>query len=88
LLVPLIWFLASAYGAKGAAVAWLLINSTYVLAMTPVFFRRYLREEQREWYFRDQIVPLLLVWGTLWSFSAAMPLSLSKPGIMAWLILT
>ena len=88
LLVPLIWFLASAYGAKGAAVAWLLINSTYVLAMTPVFFRRYLRGEQREWYFRDQIAPLLLVWGTVWSFSTAMPLSLSKPGIMAWLMLT
>jgi O-antigen/teichoic acid export membrane protein len=88
MLVPLIWFLASRYGAVGAAVAWLVQNSIYLLVMTPIFFRRYLREEQSAWYLNDQLVPLLLVSGTVWALSAAIPPRGSKLGTVVWLTFT
>ena len=88
LIVPLMWFLVTSYGAEGAAITYLLLNSTYVLFMTPVFFRRYLKKELWLWYIKDQIVPLFFCFITVWAFSAAMPHSLSKLELVAWLTFT
>jgi O-antigen/teichoic acid export membrane protein len=57
-LFPAIVFAASRYGAVGAAVIWVIMNSTYMFAMMPILFRRYLRNEKWKWYLLDVGRPL------------------------------
>ncbi len=77
-LVPMIYFLATHYGVVGAACAWVILNTGYMLICIPIVHWRLLKGEQWRWYFNDVGVPLLaalsaaLLWrlfipdGTLW----------------------
>jgi len=59
LLVPLIFVLAARYGAIGAAVVWVLLNTGYVLFVIPVMHRRLLKGEMGRWYKVDIGRPLV-----------------------------
>ena len=69
-LVPMIFFLTIHYGAIGAAVAWIILNSASVLIVIPIMHSRLLKGEQWRWYFIDVGIPLLaalpiaLLWRT------------------------
>ena len=58
LLVPLIFVLATQYGAVGAAVVWVLLNTGYILFGIPVMHRRLLKGEMGQWYKLDIGLPL------------------------------
>ncbi len=57
-LVPMIYFLAIHYGAVGAASAWVILNSGYVLISFQIMHSRLLKGEQWRWYLKDVAVPL------------------------------
>jgi O-antigen/teichoic acid export membrane protein len=59
LLVPLIIYLATIYGAVGAASVWLILNVGYVLLEVPLMHRRLLIEEKWRWYWQDVLIPLV-----------------------------
>lgn len=59
LLVPLIFVLATRYGAVGAAVVWVLLNTGYILFSIPIMHRRLLKGEMGYWYKVDIGCPLV-----------------------------
>lgn len=59
LLVPLIFILATQYGAVGAAVVWALLNTGYVVFAIPIMHRRLLKGEMGRWYRADVGRPLI-----------------------------
>jgi len=67
-LVPMIYFLATRYGVVGAASAWVILNTGYVLICIQIMHSRLLKREQWRWYFNDVAVPLLsaLILATFW----------------------
>jgi O-antigen/teichoic acid export membrane protein len=73
-LVPAIYFMATRYGAMGAAGVWVLLNGMYMLIGVPFTHRRLLKREMNRWFFEDTIPPL----------GAALLVS----GIGRWLIAT
>ena len=67
LLVPLIIYMATQYGAVGAASVWFILNAGYVFFEIPVMHLRLLRKEKWRWYLQDVCLPLavcLFVAGT------------------------
>ena len=58
-LLPSIWLLALTFGSIGAASAWVLLNTGYVLIVIPLMHRRILRGQLADWYFRDVGLPAL-----------------------------
>jgi len=58
-LVPMIYFLATQYGALGAAIAWVILNTGYVLIYIQIMHSRLLKGEQWRWYLNDVGKPLL-----------------------------
>ena len=61
ILAPMIVFLAINYGPVGAATAWIILNSGYVLIEIPIMHRRLLRGEMQHWYLADVGLPLAAV---------------------------
>lgn len=76
-LVPAIYFMATRYGAIGAAAVWVTLNSIYMLIGVPLTHRRLLKGEMSRWFIEDIIPPLgaaLLVCGVgRWSIASPMP---------------
>ncbi len=58
ILVPMIYFLCTHYGAVGAAAAWIILNSGYVLITIQIMHRRLLPNEKWSWYGKDVGLPL------------------------------
>lgn len=58
LLVPLIIYMTTHYGALGAAIVWLVLNVGSVLFEIPIMHRRLLPEEKWKWYWQDVLIPL------------------------------
>ena len=60
-LAPAIYFATLRWGAAGAAVAWIGLNTGYILIGIHVMHHRLLSEEKWPWYFGDLIKPLAAV---------------------------
>ena len=58
LLVPLIIYMTTRYGATGAAIAWLVLNIGMFLFEIPIMHRKLLRKEKWRWYWQDVCLPL------------------------------
>jgi O-antigen/teichoic acid export membrane protein len=58
-LVPLVSFLATRFGAAGAASGWLILNAGYFLISVQIMHRRLLPSEKGAWYLDDILKPLL-----------------------------
>jgi O-antigen/teichoic acid export membrane protein len=87
-IVPLIIILVYKFQGVGAAIAWAALNSTYVIFMMPIYFRRYLREERRVWYLRDVTMPAIAAFSIcLFSFLIA-PAMHTRLVISGWLAIT
>jgi len=59
ILVPLIIFMVSFFGAIGGAIAWLALNMGYVFFWIPVMHKRLLPKEKWRWYWQDVCTPLM-----------------------------
>lgn len=77
-LVPAIFFMATYYGAAGAASVWVALNSFYMLIGVPLTHRRLLKGEAGRWFVEGVVLPLsavLLVVGSgRWLVITPMPL--------------
>jgi O-antigen/teichoic acid export membrane protein len=60
LLVPLIIYTTTHYGAVGAACVWLILNVGYVFFEIPIMHSRLLRKEKWRWYWHDVCFPLVV----------------------------
>jgi O-antigen/teichoic acid export membrane protein len=58
ILVPAVYFMATRYGAVGAASVWVMLNGIYLLIGAPFTHRRLLQGELFRWYGIDIIPPL------------------------------
>jgi O-antigen/teichoic acid export membrane protein len=58
ILIPLMFFLTSNYGAVGAASIWAILNIGYVLIGIRLMHFRLLKRELGRWYYSDLIKPL------------------------------
>lgn len=65
IVVPLVYFLGTRYGAVGAAFAWPLLNATTVLVLLPVIHRRFVPGATRGWYLIDIGIPVIASLPTL-----------------------
>lgn len=84
-LVPMIYFLATRYGAVGAASAWVVLNAGYVLICVQIMHSRLLKGEQWRWYLKDVGIPLLsaLIIATFWHL--LIPSEMSKAAMCIYL---
>lgn len=57
-IIPLIIILVNWLEGIGAAIAWIILNCTYIFVLPPLFFRHYLAEEKKKWYLFDLFIPL------------------------------
>ncbi len=60
LIVPLLSILIHFYQGIGAAVGWVLLNSLYFIFMVPAFFKKYLKNEKNNWFFKDVLLPFII----------------------------
>lgn len=60
IILPLIYILSSKYGGVGAAIAWIVLNSSYMFYAVPRFFTKYLTSERKEWFLRDMLLPTII----------------------------
>lgn len=58
-LVPATIFLATRYGAVGAATVWVALNAIYMAIGIPLTHRRLLKGEGRRWFTQDVGLPLV-----------------------------
>jgi len=64
----MIYFLTIHYGVVGAASAWVILNTGYVLICIQIMHSRLLKGEQWRWYLNDVALPLIsaLIIATFW----------------------
>jgi O-antigen/teichoic acid export membrane protein len=73
ILVPSIILMASFYGAVGAAIVWVVLNSGFVLVGIQLTHHRLLRGEQWKWYFEDVGLPLTVALAAAFCCSIFVP---------------
>ncbi|RZK17510.1 MAG: polysaccharide biosynthesis protein, partial [Flavobacterium sp.] len=59
ILVPLLFWWTSKYGAIGASYVWLSVNAGYVLLSIPLFYKWFLVGEYKNWLLNDIAIPLI-----------------------------
>lgn len=57
-LVPAIYYMATHYGAVGAASVWIVLNGIYMMIGVPFTHRRLLKGEMQRWFIKDILPPL------------------------------
>lgn len=88
IMIPLIITLTFYFEGVGAAIAWIIMNSTYLLIMIPIFFKKYLKSELKEWYIDDIIKPFIVSMGLCLLSKLIFPEFDSKIQTILWLIIT
>jgi O-antigen/teichoic acid export membrane protein len=84
-IIPLILILVNLYGALGAAISWVIMNSTYILFMVPYFFTKILINEKKGWYFRDTLIPLFFSFCVSFFFKIFIPHDCSSFVLLLWI---
>jgi O-antigen/teichoic acid export membrane protein len=57
ILVPLLFWWTSKYGAIGASFVWLAVNAGYILISIPLFHKYFLKGQLGNWYKNDVALP-------------------------------
>lgn len=86
-LVPIILWAVPAYGAIGAAWAWVLLNLGYILVTISFMHMRLLREEKWRWYREDVALPIIAAALVGLMFRFALPADLGKAATLAGLLI-
>jgi len=85
-LVPMIYFLSKRYGLVGAASAWVILNSGYVLITNQIMHRRLLPDEKWGWYINDVVVPMLAALVVAAAWRLIVPGELTRVGMFLYLL--
>ncbi len=88
IIIPLIIIMVYWLEAIGAAISWIVMNSTYLVFMTPIFFKRHFKNEKWRWYINDIGIPLLLSFCLCFLSKALYVESSSKLVMFCWLCVT
>jgi len=87
-IIPLIVGMVYWKQGIGASIAWIILNSTYIIFMVPFFFRRYLLSEQKKWYLKDILLPTIVAFSICAFSKIIVPAMDSKIAIVSWIIMT
>ena len=87
-IIPVTIILVNWLNGIGAAIAWIILNSTYIIFMVPLFFRRFLKEERQMWYLQDILAPALAAFFVCFVFRVSAPELNSMICSVAWIVLT
>ena len=87
-MIPIIIVLVIWFQGLGAAIAWIILNSVYIIFMIPIFFRKYLKEEKISWYVQDVFSPMLVSFCVCIISSFLLPNSFHSLNILIWLACT
>ena len=85
-LVPAIVYMATHYGAPGAASVWLFLNLCYVFISVPIMHRRLVRGEKWRWYTRDVFLPVVAAAAVGLLFRLEMPAFRSQVATGAYIV--
>lgn len=88
IIIPLITFMVYKYQGIGAGIAWVIMNSTYIIFMVPYFFKRYLRNEQKKWYVDDIALPVAAGFLVCTIFYFLMPAMSNHIVIFIWVVIS
>jgi O-antigen/teichoic acid export membrane protein len=88
LVLPLIVYMVYLFQSIGAGIAWIIMNSTYVIFMVPVFFKRYFIEEKIEWYIKDILFPGVVAFSVCIVSWLILPNLDSPVFIFIWIVIT
>ena len=88
LLVPLMLWMVNLYGAVGASIVWIILNSGYIFILIPIMHRRVLKSEMWKWYSIDFSFPMIITFMVGYISYIAMPLDLSKYLGLSWVAVT
>jgi len=83
LLVPLMVWAVQKYQGLGAAWVWIILNLGYLIFEIPIMHRRLLKNEMGKWYWRDLILPIIIVASIGLIFREALPEDASKFAALA-----
>jgi O-antigen/teichoic acid export membrane protein len=84
--VPATWFMATKYGAVGAASVWAVLNCVYMMIGVPLTHRRLLQGEAQRWL-GDIAMPLVPVLFIVVVGRALVAASMSQPGAISAILL-
>ncbi|MDP4207570.1 MAG: oligosaccharide flippase family protein [Bacteroidota bacterium] len=88
IIVPLIIIMVNWMRGIGASIAWLVMNSTYIIFMVPIFFRSYLTHEKLKWYLNDIGIPLITAFLVCLISLIIEPHLHAKSAIIIWILIT
>jgi O-antigen/teichoic acid export membrane protein len=88
IIVPLMIWLIHLFGATGAAIAWIIVNTGYFFIEIPVMHYHLLKHDMWRWYFSDVGTPLLIVLGVAICSRLIMPQMNSQYFTFAWIVST
>lgn len=86
ILVPLLTWGVSRYGATAGALAWIALNLGYVIFEIPLMHRRLLAREMWRWYLGDLMLPAMVVLAISLLSRALFPASAGALHTLAWLV--
>jgi O-antigen/teichoic acid export membrane protein len=87
-IIPLIVGMVLWLQGVGASIAWVVMNSTYIIFMVPIFFRRYLNNEKWKWYLNDIAIPMFAAFSVCLISWLILP-TIQKPmAIFGWIAVT
>ncbi len=87
-IIPLIVGMVYWKQGIGASIAWIVLNSTYIIFMVPFFFKRFLLSEQKKWYFKDILLPTIVAFSIVAFSKIIAPSMTNKFAILGWVSIT
>ena len=88
LLVPLLIWLTGLYGAIGAAVVWIILNTGYFFIEIPIMHHRLLVRHMPRWYVHDVWMPLFTVLSVVFCSRLLMPHIETTYLLLIWILIT
>lgn len=88
LIAPLMVLFIHLFEVTGAAIVYILINSTYVIFLTPLLIKRYFKGQSYQWFIFDVGIPVLVSFSLCFLSSKLMPQELTLPLTIVWITTT
>lgn len=60
-MLPIMILMVSQFGAIGAGISWIILNSIYLTVTVPIMHQKFLKGEKWRWYIADIGVPLVAI---------------------------
>jgi len=88
LIAPLMFIFIHLFEVTGAAIVYILMNSTYVVFLAPLLIKRYFKGQSYQWFIFDVGIPVLISFSLCFLSSKLMPQELTLPSTIIWITIT